>query len=65
MPELRERALDHAVNLVNKKQTLKFFLEHEMGKLDLGQILGQKNQKLRKDNVKTRKNTEGNLNVPF
>lgn len=53
MPELRERALDHAVNLVNKKQTLKCFLGHEMGKLDLGQILGQKNMKLRKDDVKT------------
>lgn len=65
MPELRERALDHAVNLVNKKQTFKCFLGHEMGKLDLGQILGQKNQKLRKDDVKTRKNAEGNLNVPF
>lgn len=65
MPELRERALDHAVNLVNKKQTLKYCLGCEMGKLELGHILGQKNQKLRKDDMKTRKNAEGNLNVSF
>lgn len=65
MSELRERALDHAVNLVNKKQTLKYCLGREMGKLELGHFLGQKNQKLRKDDVKTRKNAEGNLNVSF
>lgn len=65
MPELRERALDHAVNLVNEKQTLKSFLGCKMGKLDLGHILGQRNQKLRKDDVKTRKNAEENLNISF
>lgn len=63
MLELMERALDHAVNLVYVKQTLSLFLELRLENWIWGHILEQKNQNLRKDDVKTRKNAEGNLNV--
>lgn len=63
MLELMERALDHAVNLVYVKQTFSLFLELRLENWIWGHILEQKNQSLRKDDVKTRKNAEGNLNV--
>lgn len=65
MLELKERALDHAVTPVYEKQTLKYFFGVGMGKLALGPIFWQKNQKWRKDDVKARKNAEGNLNASF